>query len=533
MSDCKGIVKRSFVTPLEAASYLPNHRDEIITMDGFGPAEATFQFMPQNYQFAFNNLLTYDEFYYPAMRTQKLIVDTATGETAEWRKDDDDALREFLATYKELKLIKQEIPTTRLSILVQGKVLYDGPQPNGCDAMPFSALVTYYNPELEDFTLRCAGIVRSLRDPQFLYNHRKVLELQSNECIANAGWLAEEDAVVNPDDLYKPNPGQVIYTKRGKLGMVQKIMPTPIDPTWLQSSQDLKDLMPFISNATETMMGQSTDAISGHHEKMKTANSLIANQRIFDQWDSTQKIIGRKTIEMIQNNWTPGKIKKILKKEPVAEFYDKTFGEYDCEVELGFNTATQKQMQFMQLLELQKLGLPIPPTAIIEAATIQKKDELIKTMEAQQQQQAQMQQQQQQLEMLKLQAEINVTSGLADAQRGKAAELVSRINENEAAAVEKRAEAAADQQRGVLDLVKAMKEIQGIDLDQMMKVLELGRTVREIQKEDIDETKREEAAQREIGEARERAIAQQQQADQQQQQQVAQQAVQGQAAPQG
>ena len=487
-SDCQGIVKRSFVTPLEAASYLPEHRDDILGMDGFGPSEATFQFMPQNYQFAYNNLLTYDEFYYPAMRMQKLMVDTKTGETAEWRTDNDDALREFLRAYPEIKLVTQEIPTVRLTIIVQGKVLYDDMQPSGIDCYPFTPILTYYNPELEDFTLRTAGIVRNLRDAQFLFNHRKVLELQSVEAVLNAGWIAEEDAVVNVEDLYKPQPGGVIFTKRGKLQMIQKVMPTPIDPTWMAASADVQDLMLKITNVSETFMGQSTDAISGFHESMKTANSIVANQRLYDQLDTSQEVIGNIVIQMIQNNWTPGKVQRILKRTPTKEFYDKTFGRYDCQVTLGFDTPTQKQMAFMQLLELSKI-IPIPPSALLENATIQKKDELLKKMDADAQAQQQQQQRAQELEMLKLQAEIKMAEARAAADTGLAMERESEVDANEGRAIERRAEAIKDQQQGMLDQVKAMKEIEGVTIENFMKFLAFTKTVREMQVEQaIQET---------------------------------------------
>lgn len=483
LSDCQGIVKRSFVTPLEAASYLPEHRADILSMDGFGPSEATFQFMPQNYQFAYNNLLTYDEFYYPAIRMQKLIVDTKTGETSEWRTDNDAALREFLRAYPELKLIQQEIPTTRLTIIVQGKVLYDGMQPSGIDRMPFTPVLAYYNPELEDFNLRIAGIVRNLRDAQFLFNHRKVLELQSVEAVLNAGWVAEEDSVVNVEDLYKPQPGGVIFTKRGKKDLISKVVPTPIDPTWFQASHDIQDLMYKITNVSETFMGQSTDAISGFHESMKTANSIIANQRLYDQLDTSQELIGSITMDMIQNNWTPGKVQRILKRQPSAEFYDKTFGRYDCQVELGFNTPTQKQMAFMQLLELSKI-IPIPPSALLENATIQKKDELLKQMNMEAEAQKAQQQRAQELEMLKLQAEIKMAEARAASDIGLAVERESRVDENQALAIERRAEAVKDQQAGLLDLIKAAQEIDTVSIEQFMKLIALSKTVRDLQVEE-------------------------------------------------
>ncbi len=484
-SDCKGIVKRTFVTPDEAASYLPEHADEIRSMQGFGPAEATFQYMPENYQYSYADLLTYDEFYYPAFRKQRLLVDTKTGETLEWKSNNDEGLRHFIQAYPELRLIKQDVPTTMLTIIVQGKVYYDGPNPMGIDPYPFVPVLAYYNPELENFDMRCAGMVRSLRDAQFLYNHRKVLELQNLESTLNGGWIAEEDSVINPDDLYKNQPGQVIYTKEGKLGMIQKVPNSTVDPSWFQASGDMQDLMNKIANISETMLGQSSDAISGFHEQMKTAAGITANQRLFDQLDTSQKLLGNLCIQLIQNNFTPGKVKRILGKDPTQQFYDKTFGKYDAAVEQGYNTSTQKQMQFAQLMQLKREGVPIPDESIIQASTIQNKSEVMETMQQIQQQAQQQQQKQQEMEMMRMQSEIKLTEARYTAEVGIGLEKMSQIESNKAMVGERQAEAQKDRELGLLHLAKALSELESLDIDKMKRMVELSRMIKEETQRDM------------------------------------------------
>jgi hypothetical protein len=68
--------------------------------------------------------------------------------------DDEERLKNFLKLYPQLTLIKNEIPTVRLAIVVQGKVMYDGPQPNGIDIYPFVPVIGYYHPELPYFVYR-------------------------------------------------------------------------------------------------------------------------------------------------------------------------------------------------------------------------------------------------------------------------------------------------------------------------------------------------------------------------------------------
>src|SRR5690606_10226369 len=150
LSDCRALWKRSFVSKREAISLLPNHEEEILGLvgnDGSG-RDGKFQFMPESYNYGYKNLLTYDEYYYRYYRTQKMLVDTQTGETMEWRSSREDNLKEFLRIYPQVTLIEQEIPTVRLAIVVQGKVFYDGPNPIGIDCYPFVPVLGYYNPQM-------------------------------------------------------------------------------------------------------------------------------------------------------------------------------------------------------------------------------------------------------------------------------------------------------------------------------------------------------------------------------------------------
>ena len=99
--------------------------------------------MPESYNYGMKNLLTYDEFYYRDYRPQKMLVDAQTGETMEWRANNEDGLRMFLQTYPSVTVIEQDIPTVNLAIVVQGKVLYDGPNPLGVDKYPFVPVFAY------------------------------------------------------------------------------------------------------------------------------------------------------------------------------------------------------------------------------------------------------------------------------------------------------------------------------------------------------------------------------------------------------
>lgn len=197
---------------------------------------------------------------------------------------------------------------------------------------------------------------------------------------------------------------------------------------------------------------------------MRQGAGIRILRRVFDNLDLSQRILGKIRIQMMMNNFTPAKVERIVGERASDQFYNKDFGTYDVAIEDGFNTTTQRQMEFAQLLQLKQMGVPIPDSALIRAATIQNKDKLIELMEQEKQQAMQMQQQQAQLQMQEQQATIEMAQARAQYERSGAAERVSRISENYQLANERDAEAEKDREQAMYNKVKTIKEAQEIDI---------------------------------------------------------------------
>jgi hypothetical protein len=482
LSDCNGIWKRTFLTKRQCISLLPGYSEEIMGLYGQDNRDGKFQFMPENYNYGLKNLLTYDEFYYRDFRTQKLLVDTQTGETQEWRhQDSDDRLKEFLQTYPTVTLVEQEVPTVKLAIVVQGKVMYDGPNPIGIDSYPFVPVLGYYVPESPYMYNRIQGMVRGLRDAQYLYNRRKVIELDILESQINSGWKYKEDALVNPKDVFLSGQGRGLALKQeAQMTDVEQIIAPQVPPSMIQLSQLLGEEISKISGVNEELLGSAIDDKAGILSMLRQGAGLTSLQGLFDRLDRSQKLLGKLFIDIIQANFTPGKIKKILEgAEPTPQFYNKAFGKYDAMVEEGFNTTTQKQMQFAQLLQLREVGVQVPDSVLLDAATLQNKNQLVQAISQQQQQQEQMQQQQMQSAMQEQQARIELAQARATADRGLGVERVSRVQENQALAIERRAAAVKDNDMALLNLVRALKEIDTVDLHHIEKLLSMKALIKE------------------------------------------------------
>lgn len=483
LSDCNAIWKRSFLTKRECISLLPDKSDEILGLIGNDSGtgrDGKFQFMPESYNYGMKNLLTYDEYYYRDYRTQKMLVDTQTGETMEWRSSNEDALKEFLRVYPSVTVIEQDIPTVRLAIVVQGKVFYDGPNPMGIDQYPFVPVFAYYAPQMPYFPHRIQGVVRGLRDAQYLYNRRRIIELDLLESQITSGWKYKENALVNPKDVFLQGQGKGLALKEeAMMTDVEQIQPPQVPPSMIQLSELLGQEISQISGVNEELLGSALDDKAGILSMLRQGAGLTTLQVLFDHLDRAQKLLGKLMIDLVQTNFTPGKIKKILEgQEPGPQFYNKAFGKYDAVVEEGLNTTTQKQMQFAQLLQLREVGVPIPNEILLEAVTLQNKKQLIDAITQQQQQAQQAQQAQLQGQLQEQQARTELAKARAIADKGLGLERASRVQENRALAVERRAAAVKDQDMGLLNLVKALKELDTLDIGHIQQLLNISNSLK-------------------------------------------------------
>jgi len=473
LSDCNNIWTRKYLSQSQVASLLPGRADELKNMRGWGNRDGKFQFMPESYNYGMQDLLIYDEFWYLDSRKQKLLCDVQTGETIEWRGQDDD-LNEFTRMFPQIHILDQEIQTTKLAIVVQGKVMYNGPNPLGIDKYPFVPVWAYYEPQMAYFPLRVQGVVRGLRDAQYLYNRRRIIELDILESQITSGFIYKENALVNPKDVFLQGQGRGLALKaNAQPGDVVPIQPPQIPPSMIQLSELLGKEISEISGVNEELLGMAQDDKAGVLSMLRQGAGLTTLQGLFDNLDHAQKLLGDLRIDMVQANWTPGKVQRIVGETPTDQFYNRAFGKYKSVIEDGLNTSTQRQMQFAQLLNLRELGVPVPAEILIESSTLQNKEQLINAIGQQEQQQAQMSQQQAQMQIELLKAQIEDLHARAVANQGLGHERASRIHENQALAVERRAAAVKDLEEADFDKIKGIKELAGMDMDTLHRAAEI------------------------------------------------------------
>lgn len=477
LSDCGFIWTRKWITKQEAKFLLPKREDEIDAMQiqRYGNKDQKFYFMPENYQFTIKNLLPYDEFWYASTRVQTVLYDTKTGETIEWVGEKEN-LSIFLATYPEVKARKITVPTVKLAICLNDKVMYNGNNPLGTDKYPFVPVIGYWDPDSIYFSWKMQGVVRGLRDAQFLYNRRKVIELDMLESQINSGLKVMEGSLVDNNDVLKNGQGQPIFIKATAplgMGSVEKIEPPVIPATTIQLSEILSKEINEISGVSEELLGMADDDKSGILSMLRQGAGLITLEKLFDQLDMSQKILGERCIEVIQKNFTYGKIRRIIGKEPTPQFKDKAFQKYDCSVAEGLLTETQRKMEFIQYVNLAQMGVQVPPELLVEKAPITGKKDLKDAVQKKAEAEAKAQEQAQKLQLQAMAVDNQTKVSFSHAQDSLAKERLAKIQEERAVNIERIQRADEERMGALLNLVKALKELQGMNLDQIMKGVEI------------------------------------------------------------
>lgn len=498
LSDCRFIWTRQFFDRYEAAALYPQFADDILALPHGTYRDDKFYYMPEVYQIQTSNLIAFDEYWYLSQRECEYIVDIETNECQEFQGDEEDKREIKRAFPDRLKFITKPKPTVRRSIVLNDKVLLDEPNPYHIDRYPFACSLGYFNPDTPYYAYKFRGVVRDIRDAQYLFNRRKVADLDILES-QQQGLKIKKGALVTPEDGLNQGHGRIlVINETNQMSDVEPMPIIPPAPTMIQMEEMLKAVIPMITGVNEELLGSAVDEKAGILSMLRQGAGLTTLQKLFDQFDEFQRQCGDIICEMIQKNWTYGKVRQVIGEEPTAEFDNKAFFQYGCKVTPGVLTETQEQLELGQLLHLNEIlsagqVSPALTNRIIDSMYITGKDELKKDIQAVQQQQQQQQMQMAQLQMEQLQIDNQAKISYAKSQEGLAAERVAKIQVDKAVAQDKLRRAGQEDTASLLNLVKASKELQSVDLNNLMTRLEILHNINSLdfegQQAEVEQTK--------------------------------------------
>lgn len=476
LSDCNGIWRRRWTSKEMAKMLIPEYSKEIDKMKPGGMKDGRFPLQAELQNVSVNNLFTYDEFYYRTSRPGKIILDPYTGEAVEWEQeetDEEDMIEKVLAQQPWLQVKKAEIPTVKLVICLAGKIVYHGKNLLGIDDYPFVPVQCYVENDIQAYAWRKQGVIRNLRDAQFLYNMRKVIELQLLQSSLNAGWIYPVDVVTDPKCFRQSSGGDgfLVPLKAGRQpGEIQRIEPVSIPQSLLELSNSLAEDITKISGVNEELLGSATDDKSGILSMLRQGAGLTTLQTIFDKLDYSQRLYGKIRLQAIRKNFSKGKIRNILGHDADPRFWTSHSQKYALTVEEGNYSASQRQTELQQLLHFKEMGIPIANKSIIRAGILTNKKQIMQDMQEDAQQQAEQAQQQAQQQAQLDQAKVTLDMA-------KAQESIAKVNELHASAEHKG-------MQGDLDLVRMMVELEDMQFNQFKNAFEYAQAVKQANKQE-------------------------------------------------
>jgi hypothetical protein len=301
-------------------------------------------------------------------------------------------------------------------------ILYDGDSPLPYPG--FSLVPVFAYSDVSKRTMNHFGLVRLMRDPQKEINKRWSQALNMLNQQVQPGIYAETDAFVDASQAQQSmkEAGAITWTNAGAItgGKIkERTVPTfPNAP--MQMEQFSQDIMKKITGINPDLLGQDRGRQEpGVVVRLRQQQGITLLKPLFSAFNRMKKELFKRQLAIIMAYMPDEQVLRILgsteryqidKESGIivdqvsqlqAEFRDVRNLEYNIKSEEATGNMSKRMMELTALLEMQKQGLPVPPTQIIEKMEIpaSEKQRWIEFIQQTQEQQAQKEQQMLQAEM--------------------------------------------------------------------------------------------------------------------------------------
>lgn len=476
MSDCQYVWCQEYISKQEAESRFPDKLEAIAPMSGTPQRYGSFYFLPENYNMARNDLMVLSYVWYKWKSKRKRLYSKSRNQFFDMSPSAE--LDAILYNIPDMEVVTVEQDCWKLAVVLNDQLMFQGDNPLGFSNCPFVPVFWNYEPHNNYYDLRVRSLIRTMRDPQFLFNYKVITNNDIAAATINAGWKRKSGAVANEDNLKKSGQGwDVIINEGYEMSDVEKIIPSAVPQSDLELAQQMMDLVYQTCGINlENWAGQDDKQISSLTAMMKMAANLMVFQKYFDQWDYSLKLLGNISLQIVLNNWNAEKVALIIGEEPSEYFYSKIFAKYKIVVEEGLLTPTQKNFQAQQMLEInERFGKEVfPPSMIIKDMNIQGKAEMMEFLQQQEQQQGIMQQEATNIQQAFENAKLQEMMSKAAANIGTAKERMARSESNQGLFEERlsmisknRAMATKEKMDALTKLLEAVRQFG--ELDTMLK----------------------------------------------------------------
>lgn len=298
----------------------------------------------------------------------------------------------------------------RVATFVGSVLLEDVASPYKHSMFPFVMLPSYWLGE-GDIP---AGVVRDLKDPQREMNKRRSQLLDFVNKMVTRGWFVNEggmsDEQIRHLEKHGAEPG-VVVRYNGQKPEAFDLAQMPKDFFSYDRLSD--DDMHKISGINDAMMGLGPASQSGRAKELDQRQAVVSITMLFDQMRSAKKRLLKqlwgkpncpglvpqyykepRIFRITQDNGQPGFVEVNQQKQgfdPMTGqavkqvLNDLSTFQFDVIVSDTPATPSQRVAAFYALMEMAKIGIPVPPDMILEASDIPQKEQLKQRLAAAQQ----------------------------------------------------------------------------------------------------------------------------------------------------
>jgi hypothetical protein len=343
-----------------------------------------------------------------------------------------------------------------LKILVDDELIWEGDNPMKIRDYNYTWVHGMFCPECPRTELKLQSFVRGQRDPQVMYNRRINQIMDIIESQAQGVRVTRSKHLMNPEEAYKSGQGinlQVDPDTPDQLPLKEIFNQFPAS----EVGQSLFTALAVIDKDGTETGGLNQDIfgiddkdkeISGVLAQFRTGQALTGQGWMFQNLRASKRDFGRKQVQMVQLNYDPNMVRKIINEEPVEGFYSEDLTRFDCNPVEGLLTDSQQNMYYQELKSLRKdfpeeFAGVITADMIVQASPMQFKLKTLEAIKRAVQQRSQSQQQQAQSQKIT----DELTQGLTAVQ-------ISQAQENVADAQEKRSEIPLNRAKTITEINK-------------------------------------------------------------------------------
>lgn len=470
LSDCNDILTGQWISSDKAKMLVPTEADRI---DEIEPLTSTdrweFQAQPKMQNKEGKRL--YEQWWHRETVEVDMVQNRNTGDKVTFKDFKQEVMEQF--GRNETAFVNEVIKSitgqdgqpvfvkfreiqdkVRLTIFVDDEFVWEGDNPLGLKDFNYTWIHGNWCPEATQSALKLQSFVRGIRDPQRALNRRVNQIIDIIESSIQGVRITRAKHLMNAEDTYLSGQGINLFTEDDtpdsmSLSEIFQQRPGSEVPQSLFAALEMVDKAETETGGlNQEMFGTDDKDIPGVLHSYRTGQALTGQAWLFQNYRASKRDLGRKLVQIVQLNYDPTKVKKILNQDPVPGFYEEDIMRFDCSPTEGLLTDSQQSMYYQELIELRTrfddFKQIITPQMLVEASPIQYKNKTLQAIKqaqqaAQQQGQAQFKAAQDAQQLANSLTAVNVSQAqenIADAQEKRSeiplnrAKTISEINKN-------------------------------------------------------------------------------------------------------